>query len=59
MITSLQRLLAKWQRRDPVAWLVQRGLTVGRNFVMLEEVVPGILASKSDAKRGYDEHIQI
>ena len=52
MITSLQRLLAKWQRRDPVAWLVQRGLTVGHNFVMLEEVVPGILASKSDAKRG-------
>lgn len=31
-------LLAKYHRRDPVSWLVKRGLVVGRNFAMLEDV---------------------
>jgi hypothetical protein len=35
----LARLLAKCQRRDQVSWLVKQGLIVGRNFVMLEDVV--------------------
>ena len=35
----LARLLAKCHRRDQVSWLVKQGLIVGRNFVMLEDVV--------------------
>jgi len=34
----LTRLVEKFLRRDRVAWLVKRGLSVGRNFVMLEDV---------------------
>jgi maltose O-acetyltransferase len=34
----LARLLLRWHRRDQVSWLVKQGLTVGRNFVMLEDV---------------------
>jgi maltose O-acetyltransferase len=35
----LARLLVRWHRRDQVSWLVKQGLIVGRNFVMLEDVV--------------------
>lgn len=35
----LARLLAKCHRGDQVSWLVKQGLIVGRNFVMLEDVV--------------------
>ena len=35
----LARLLAKLHRRDQISWLVTQGLIVGRNFVMLEDVV--------------------
>ena len=35
----LARLLAKCHRRDQVSWLVKQGLIVGRNFVILEDVI--------------------
>jgi maltose O-acetyltransferase len=35
----LARLLAKCHRGGQVSWLVKQGLIVGRNFVMLEDVV--------------------
>ena len=35
----LARLLVRYHRRDQVSWLVKQGLIVGRNFIMLEDVV--------------------
>jgi maltose O-acetyltransferase len=34
----LAKLVEKFLRRDRSAWLAKQGLTVGRNFVMLEDV---------------------
>jgi maltose O-acetyltransferase len=39
MLELLARLLAKCHRGDQVSWLVKQGLVVGRNFVMLEDVL--------------------
>lgn len=38
MSDLLVKLLEKLLRKDRVSWLVKQGLTVGRNFAMLEDV---------------------